>query len=478
MSFPDYAIGVILIIVGSLGNNLGNNLVSLAHEQKRETVKNEARIKRAISKCEAKENSEPLKIAESESAKTQAVSITGNESQKPKHGDYRVIGTIIFILGNLFTFGSFGFGAQSLLASLESIQFVSNLFFAKYVHNEVVSNRMLVATLSIVGGNVMVVIFADHEAVLLTSNQMIHEYVTNTIYQGYMIAAGIVFAITHYTYSHYYHSRVILRRPLLWNHSFMEPFCYAASSAIIGTQAVLNSKCMAILIQVTITGKQNEFTTWYIYFILGIWLILVAYWLNRLDNGLMMYPPLFIIPVMQVFFVFFAIICGGLYFQEFLEFTVFQFIGFSIGVAMILSGVYGLAPTDMVLKLPAEHCGDEEEEAGGGDLEVGTMKPALSIMATLDAGKSFMHTFSMDTPSSPKAVCFPQKQDDNDDQMNDSSDEDDEDKPVWEISTKPRATPGSPIRVIPVSPLGRGRSNDRLVFPAADCDMESISSGN
>jgi hypothetical protein len=116
---------------------------------------------------------------------------------------------------------------------------------------------------------------------------------------------------------------------------------------------------MALLITGTLRGEKNEFTFWYVYFILGTWLILVAYWLNRLDNGLKLFPPMFIIPVMQVFFVFFAIICGGLYFEEFLGFSVVQIIGFTAGVLMILSGVYGLAPTDMVLTTPDSKAPEE-----------------------------------------------------------------------------------------------------------------------
>eukprot|EP01035_Chromulina_nebulosa_P002345 gene2345-3169_t len=219
-SFPTYAIGVILIIFGSLGNNLGNNLVSLAYEQQREIETKKKKEKKG-----GEVNDEPLdptitKATEGESMNTQIGSVNGDESNKPKHKDYRVLGTVIFVLGNILTFGSFGFGAQSLLASLESIQFVSNLFFAKYVHNSVVSLRMIIATLSIVGGNIMVVIFASHSAVLFTSNQMMNLYAKNTIYHVYLVVAFLMYVGTTYTYL-----------------SFVEPFCYACSSSIIGTQA-------------------------------------------------------------------------------------------------------------------------------------------------------------------------------------------------------------------------------------------------
>jgi hypothetical protein len=54
-----------------------------------------------------------------------------------------------------------------------------------------------------------------------------------------------------------------------------------------------------------------------LYFVLATWLLMVTYWLQRLDSSLEKFPPMFIIPVMQVFFVLFAIICGGIYFEEF-----------------------------------------------------------------------------------------------------------------------------------------------------------------
>eukprot|EP01034_Spumella_vulgaris_P028242 gene28242-35065_t len=305
---------------------------------------------------------------------------------------WRVLGTIIFVLGNLFTFGSFGFGAQSLLASLESIQFVSNLFFAKYCHNEQVTVRMALATLSIVSGNVLVVIFAQHDATLYQSTGMIRLYQVNDAYHAYLVIAFCLWALTNYTFLRYHNSRCKLG-VLLWKHNFMEPFCYAMSSAIIGTQAVLLSKCMSMLIQVSIRGEKDEFETWFVYFILAMWVMLVAYWLQRLDNGLALFPPLFIIPVMQVFFVFFAIVCGGIYFEEFNKFTTSQWIGFVIGVSMILSGVYGLAPTDMVLHTPdnivvpeqSNTCTNEGDHSmlaksdGGRDIELG-----LSKQSTVD----------------------------------------------------------------------------------------------
>ena len=132
---------------------------------------------------------------------------------------------------------------------------------------------------------------------------------------------------------------------------------------------------MSMLIQVTARGIVNEFERPHIWWILVTWLILVVYWVKRLDMGLSLFPPLFIIPVMQVFFVFFAIVCGGIYFEEFLSFGPSQFAGVIIGIVMILGGVYGLAPTDVhiTVKEMIDTKGEEKDvvvrmEGDGNDI--------------------------------------------------------------------------------------------------------------
>lgn len=61
-------------------------------------------------------------------------------------------GIALFAGGNVFNFVSFGFAAQSLLAALGSVQFVSNVVFARLVLKEAVTWRVLGATALIVAG--------------------------------------------------------------------------------------------------------------------------------------------------------------------------------------------------------------------------------------------------------------------------------------------------------------------------------------
>ena len=71
---------------------------------------------------------------------------------EPSQSRVWCVGTAVFIGGSLLNFASYTLAAQSLLASLESIQFVSNLIFGKFVHYNVVTKKMIGGTALIMCG--------------------------------------------------------------------------------------------------------------------------------------------------------------------------------------------------------------------------------------------------------------------------------------------------------------------------------------
>ena len=356
-----WILGVVLVTFGSIGNNLGTNIVSLDHQKKelkdsstKSTIASSNHELSVNNTIHSQESSEVNYLSsdllddeifnENPILRNKNTVFSESKIEKKHFCSLRTVGVTIFVIGNLMTFAAFGFAAQSLLAALESIQFVSNVVFAKYIHKEIITNRMLISTTSIIIGNVLVVIFAQHESGLFDSGAIIHMYLTNTAYQAYLVVAFVLWLIFHLTFLKYYNARV-LQNTLLFKHSFIEPLAFSVSSAIIGTQAVLQAKCMSMLIQVSARGD-NEFQKPTVWVLLFAWIFFVVFWLKRLDLGLKLFPPLFIIPVLQVFFIFFAILCGGIFFEEFNEFSTGQYVGFVFGVLIILTGVYGLAPVD------------------------------------------------------------------------------------------------------------------------------------
>ena len=345
-----WIVGVVLVLIGSLGQNLGNNLVSLAHLREHEEE---------LSHHDRDDTQQIAVTPQTSSDSTGDVemALIENKTFSDDTSEERVIiktesffynhlwgiGTITFVTSSIMCFISFGFAAQSLLASLESIQFVSNIAFAKLVHKEIITHTMLVSTLLIVGGNALVVIFSEHNSLRLNGEEVFALYAENESFHVYLVAAAILVVTSEYTWKRYNNSRM-RDRIKLWNHSFIEPFCFCVASAIIGAFAVVNAKNMSMLLASSASTDRSEFNHIQLYIIFFCWVWVVAFWVYRLDTGLDLFPPLFVIPVIQVCFVFFSIICGGVFFKEFHAFSGKQFLGFASGVALILAGVYGLAP--------------------------------------------------------------------------------------------------------------------------------------
>jgi hypothetical protein len=67
-----------------------------------------------------------------------------------------------------------------------------------------------------------------------------------------------------------------------------------------------------------------------------------------LNDALGKFNPLFIIPLLQCMFIFFAIVSGGIFFKEFSAFTAGQWCGFCAGVAIMFGGLVFLVPKDEV----------------------------------------------------------------------------------------------------------------------------------
>lgn len=83
---------------------------------------------------------------------------------------------MLFIGGTIANFASFSFAAQSLLAALGAVQFVSNVAFARLVNHEHCTWRVLAATALIVAGCVLLVAFGSHASPTLDAADMLRLY--------------------------------------------------------------------------------------------------------------------------------------------------------------------------------------------------------------------------------------------------------------------------------------------------------------
>ena len=380
-------VGAILVLFGTICQNLGNNIVSVAHSNRHKEEEEEALEASAATTLvtipdeNLDQDNDSQKNPNGEN--DEMIKKDAEKEETWLHRHLWAIGSTIFVTGSLTNFVSFGYAAQSLLASLQSIQFVSNMIFAKVVHKEEVSYTMMGATGSIVAGNILVVIFSEHSAVKYTGTQIFNLWATNTAFHVYLGVMGTVAVVCEYTYRHYNYYRMVESK-LLWMHSFIESACYCTASSFIGTLAVMNAKCLSMYL----TGDQPgvEFANAPLYVALFVWISFVTFWFRRMDHGLNLFPPLFFIPVLMISFVFINIIAGGIFFKEFEMFDDSQYAGFCVGAFLILIGVYFLAPAnDMDIGPP------EVDEEGAVDIEM-TSVPRKPSVRKRSHRLSFKHS--------------------------------------------------------------------------------------
>lgn len=362
----------------------------------------------------------------------------------PPEKTWWLVGTCVFGFGALVVFLSFGFAAQSLLAALESVQFVSNVFFAKYIHKEEITRRIVISTTVIVVGNVFVVAFANHSSHRLTAAHIADSYIHNLAFHVWTGVSSVVFLVCYFTWRKFSKAR-LERNETYHNHNYIETSCFIAYMALIGSQAVLHSKNLSMLMQHCIQGE-NQFASNFrsiIWIEIVLWVSTAYLYCGLINTGLNLYPPAFFIPVQAVFFALFTIICGGIFFYEF-QFNVLQSIMFSLGCFLIFSGVWALAPdqidlegysipntarilavnTDEILnetsnEILGNRDRDRNDNLGGGDLTprigmgYGTgliLTPRTEAASTAAAGgnaEKYITTDSAATPTIPSINSIP-----------------------------------------------------------------------
>jgi len=262
-----------------------------------------------------------------------------------------------------------GFTAQSLLAGLGSIQFITNVLCSSIILKHPVTTRVLYATFAIVVGNVLIVCFASHHSDQLTVDQLWLLYTDNAPYQIYCVILVILVLLL---YVYYKETKKRLKHshlqpsPRTWAYKLL-PFSYAAISAIIGTQSVLLAKSSSELVRTTLGGN-NQFKSPFTYFILTAWITSMVFWLYRMNAALRKFDGVFIIPVLQVVWTLFSIIGGGVYFREFNAFNSVDIGLFTLGVCIVIFGVYLLAPQTPA-RAEGGQGGLEDEEGLAGDVE-------------------------------------------------------------------------------------------------------------
>lgn len=164
----EWIIGVCLNLTGSLLINGGTNVMKLAHIRRAEKIYNESAAaiggasnqqnESALSEIELQHiniggENEKERFVEEGASPEAAPTVPGpnKPAQPPPIWKSKIwlLGFVFFTGGNALNFVSFGFAAQSLLAALGAVQFVSNVIFARFLLKEPMTWRVIGATVVI-----------------------------------------------------------------------------------------------------------------------------------------------------------------------------------------------------------------------------------------------------------------------------------------------------------------------------------------
>ena len=315
-------------------------------------------------------------------------------------------GTVLFASASIVNFVAFAFAPAAVLAPLEAIQFVSNLIFNRFVCKREITRRMVIGSCLIILGVVGAIVCGPRGGAEFTISQLIGFW-AHELWLGFLgvsIGLGLVCL-----YVHRIHQRALDAGKPKRSYRVILPVTFAWSSATVGAQAVVQSKMMSELVSLVFSdGFSGDsivelLKSWFFYFNLVLLLMSMVGWIYRLGMALKLYDPIFMIPLIQSFYILLSTLTGGIYFQEFIGMEPFgnpDLFGFGIGMfvlgfAVMFWGLYLLMPVGNF---------SEEEPA----LSLDAMEVAVS--AEDEPAKSPGGASAADTESSPRTPRLSKRQ--------------------------------------------------------------------
>lgn len=355
--------GIGMNVVGSVGINLGTCLMKRGHNHR---------------ECRANNSGMPVEPVRSHKAWQ--------------------FGAGLFAVGNVLNFISFGYAAQSLLSALGSVQFVSNVIFAHFLLGEDITSQVITGTSIIIGGNLLLVIYGNHQSRVYTAQELVSFY-EEIGYQRYVACLLVISTLSYMFYSR---GRNKMKRMMVRDSAALPalyrkgvPLCFALASATIGTQSVIFGKSLSTLLRAAWSGF-GHLTNWLTGVLLVFLLFTSVFWMVMLNKALRVFDAVVIVPLMQICWIFFSILGGLVYFREYEDFHLIQVYVWLIGCCFILLGVHLLTPPAEKLSVEQEYDEDisflsSQTSDSRGDVEP-TSPSKLGAFAKA-AGREAEHLF-------------------------------------------------------------------------------------
>jgi hypothetical protein len=400
-------IGVILSLIGSIISNLGLNLQKWTHVRlARKMAHYERKRRRGLSEDEDYNTMSEFDMSPSTSesddddndaeickkrdgasgggGRRRSVGADGQDSQGSnvvKLGmcssryycqSSWLVGISLVILGAICDFTALGFASQTIVAPLGSITLVSNLFFAVQFSGETWNRKDLMATCVIILGSAVSVAFGNREdqeyeldelfafysdgrffvyclaisvfvgvfyrSIFKTTKlleRLAHSKINQETIENLDDQLGIVELIAHFGWG-----RIILNR--------FTRFGYCFIAGVTGAQSVMFAKGVSLGLRDGVGNFLSRGGSYGLLAGLGITIFLQIKWLNE---GLMLFDAIYVVPVFQSFWISFAVLSGMIVYKETEAMSWLELAMFSLGILIMLSGVIQLSRRSGLLGL-------------------------------------------------------------------------------------------------------------------------------
>ncbi|KAA8491297.1 putative magnesium transporter NIPA8 [Porphyridium purpureum] len=271
-----------------------------------------------------------------------------------------VVGFALFAFGTIINFVSFKFAAQSLLSGLSSVQFISQLFFSKVVLHERVDMYSYLGVVLILAGSFLLVYFGQHETKNYGPEELAALY-GRTPYVCYILLTSALSCAAWVFYerikrrirTHSSSSSAADAKFQISMASMREVHLlaamYAVRAGIWGAYSVTLAKSLSmLLIQLLQPNRDhtNPLVMPETYFIIMAFVASAMYRIMRLNQALKMFDAVYMVPMLNINWILFASVGGGIYYDEFATWGVKEFMAYTVAFGTIIGGVLLLCPRE------------------------------------------------------------------------------------------------------------------------------------
>ena len=255
-----------------------------------------------------------INVGQNVQAKAMALMPKEMRAKPHKSGLWRT-GFLCYFLFTILNFASLALAPSSVLTPIESVQFVSNIMFNRFVNKAKISRRMILGVVLAVVGTTVSVVWGPSGADCYSIPYLI--VLWKRWAWVFFMAGSLGLAVIAF-FGHVAYGKAEKRGRKLWRHDLMRPIMFTISSSIGGgAQMLVHSKVLSTLLGYILQGQASIFEEWILYLALGLAILTGFFWIFRQTQGLGLYDPLVILPLMIGTYILVGGVAGGIFFDEF-----------------------------------------------------------------------------------------------------------------------------------------------------------------